>query len=319
MELYLATSNGLMRCQRDDEWRMIDHALIGHEITCVMARPDLILAGTPSGLFRSDDHGHTWQAANEGLSIQHLRWMAFHPDQPERAFVGTESAAIFVSHDHAASWRECEEVAQLRNRFHWFLPYSREAGCIRGFAWHGARGYAAAEVGGALRSDDSGESWRLTDGSDGKPRFDDPSPPLIHPDVHSIEVHSSSADFVYAPTGGGFYRSIDGGQTWARVYECYCRAVWIDPLDPDHIVLGPADGVSTNGRIEESRDGGRTWRLASNGLPVPWPRHMVERFTPVGDELLAVLSNGELIATSAYKLEWRRILPDIGGINAVSA
>jgi photosystem II stability/assembly factor-like uncharacterized protein len=255
-----------------------------------------------------------WTDFNEGLSIAHTRWIACGAD---RIYAGTEAASIFVRRSNEASWRECVEVAQLRDRFKWFLPYSPRAGCIRGFTFHGARAYAAAEVGGALRSDDGGESWRLCDGSNGNPSFDMPPVPFIYPDVHSIDVHPSSSDLVYAPTGGGFYRSRDGGDTWESFYECYVRAAWIDPIDADHIVLGPADGVSSNGRIEESRDGGQSWHAASIGLKVPWRGHMVERFTQVNDELLAVLSDGELIAAPLATLHWRRILVDVPNVRAV--
>ena len=68
------------------------------------------------------------------------------------------------------------------------------------------------EVGGVLRSDDGGESWQLAGGSSGDPSLDDPSlgeapAPQVYPDVHSIAVHPSSPDLVYAPTGAGFYAS----------------------------------------------------------------------------------------------------------------
>ena len=137
-------------------------------------------------------------------------------------------------------------------------------------------------------------------------------------DVHSIEVHQSSADLVYAPTGGGFYRSNDSGKTWRLLYDCYCRAVWVDPNNSEHIILGPADYVDSDGRIEESRDGGSTWSLASNGLKVPWRRGMVERFFQTEDELFAILSNGQLFTAPLSNLEWQRILPDITGINAMT-
>jgi photosystem II stability/assembly factor-like uncharacterized protein len=194
-----------------------------------------------------------------------------------------------------------------------------EAGCVRGFAFHGVRGYAAVEVGGVLRSDDNGSNWRLADGSDGNPNLAGPPEPFIYPDVHSLHVHPSSPDLVDAATGGGFYRSFDGGKTWGLLYDCYCRSVWTDPADPAHLILGPAEGVSSNGHIEETRDGGRTWSLASGGLDVPWRDHMVERFTQIGSELFAVLSNGELLWTSLSALEWKNILPDLKKVNAVTA
>jgi hypothetical protein len=84
------------------------------------------------------------------------------------------------------------------------------------------------------------------------------------------------------------------------------------------MILGPADGVDRNGRIEESCDGGAAWSLASNGLTVPWQHGMVERFIQVGSELMAVLSDGGLLSASQVALEWRRILPEITGIASVS-
>jgi photosystem II stability/assembly factor-like uncharacterized protein len=209
-------------------------------------------------------------------------------------------------------------VALLRDKHHWSLPYSPEAGCVRGFTFHASRAYAAVEVGGLLRSDDGGESWRLAEGSDGKPDLNGPPAPFIYPDVHSVAIHPSSPDLVYAPTGGGFYCSTDGGKTWRCLYDCYCRAAWLDPSDAAHLILGPAVGVDTDGRIEESRDGGQTWRPASRGLHVPWRRYMVERFFHFDQELLAVLSNGELLAAPLKTLEWNQILPQVKNVAAVA-
>ena len=318
--LILAAADGLVTCQRDDDgWRVADRGLAGKRATSVIAREGVILAGTTDGVFRSDDLGHTWEPASSGLAHRHIRWMAYHPDISDLEFAGTEPAAIFVSRDGAATWSERPEIGRLRDTHRWFLPYSPEAGCVRGFAFHGQRAYAAVEVGGVLRSDDGGTTWRLADGSSGNPDFAVPAAPLVHPDVHSVEVHHTSPDLVFAATHSGLYRSADGGATWARIYTgCYCRAVWIDEANPDHLILGPADSVDHNGRIEETRDGGRTWVPAAFGLGTPWRRHMVERFAQVGEELLAVLSNGELYAAPLATLEWRRILPEIEGVAAAT-
>jgi photosystem II stability/assembly factor-like uncharacterized protein len=305
--LILATANGLTICERGSAgWLVASRSTPGHSLTSVIAREGVILAGNRNSVYRSDDLGRSWQECNRGLEHSHVRWMAYHPDVSDFEFAGTEPAGIFVSHDGGMLWRSCPEVAQLRDRNGWYLPYSPEAGCVRGFAFHGSRAYAAVEVGGVLRSLDSGETWSLVGGDS------------IHPDVHSISMHPASPDLVYAPTGGGFYRSFDGGLTWKLRYDCYCRAVWIDPNDAEHILLGPADGVDRNGRIEETLDGGRTWRLASDGLDVPWRHHMVERFTQVGDELLGVLSNGELLSTDLAGISWRQILQEEKGVAAVT-
>lgn len=144
----------------------------------------------------------------------------------------------------------------------------------------------------------------------------------IHPDVHSVVVHPSSPDLVFATTGGGLYGSKDAGATWDHLYRCYCRAVWSDPAQARYLLFGPADSVDRNGRIEGSYDGGRTWEKASVGLDVPWSQHMVERFLQVDYELLAVLSNGGLLkaalAAPLLTLHWRYILPDAGWVRAVA-
>src|SRR6266487_2603249 len=224
-KLILATEKGIVICERDDnKWNESSRGLRDQHVTSVIAREGVILAGTENGVFRSDDEGQTWEEASSGLTARHVRWMAYHPDISDFEFAGTEPANIFISHAGGDSWRACDEVAQLRDKFKWSLPYSPEAGCVRGFAFHGARAYAAVEVGGLLRSDDGGATWALAAGSDGIPRFGAPAAGFIHPDVHSVVVHPSSNDLVYCPTGGGFYRSTDGGRTWTFHYDRYCRA-----------------------------------------------------------------------------------------------
>jgi photosystem II stability/assembly factor-like uncharacterized protein len=317
--LFLATRQGVVTAERrDDEWRAMARGLTDYAVTSVIAREGVVLAGTTDGLFRSDDLGKTWREASGGLAMRHVRWMAFHPDVSDFEFAGTEPAHIFISHDGGNTWRACPEVAGLREAHRWFLPYSPAAGCVRGFTFNGERAYAAVEVGGVLRSDDRGETWRLAEGSTGNPDLDGPPAPFIYPDVHSLAVHPSSPDLVFAPTGGGFYRTSDGGRTWQLLYDCYARAVWVDPADEEHMILGPADNVESNGRIEETQDGGESWQGISTALGTPWRHNMVERFEQVGEELFVVLSDGELLVASLPNPRWQRLFPALDEVNAVT-
>ena len=319
--LLAGTGHGLVAATRTaDGWREEACALAEHDVTGVVSREGAILAGTTDGVFRSDDGGRTWREASDGLTIRHVRWLAYHPDVSDLEFAGTEPAGIFVSHDGAATWRTCPEVEALRDEHRWFLPYSPEAGCIRGFAFHRDRAYAAVEVGGVLRSDDAGETWRLAAGSTGVPSFDIPPAPLVFPDVHWVAGHPASPDLVFAATAEGLYRSTDGGDTWAVTHAgSYCRAVWVDPLDPDHIILAPADSVARkNGRIEESRDGGQSWERASSGLDLPWPNRMVDRFIQIGQDLLAITNDGRLYAAGLDTLQWTPVLTGVQSVKAVT-
>jgi photosystem II stability/assembly factor-like uncharacterized protein len=316
MKLIVGTTHGLFIFdQRDQGWQEIGGELLAHHVTSIAGQDHSLLAGTKDGIYRSEDQGQTWWEANTGLEEKHIRWLAFHPDRAGLAFAGTEPAAIFISHDGGRNWLERPEVANLRDANGWDLPYSPEAGCVRGFAFDEDRGYAAVEQGGLLRSFDSGETWHLAKGSTGIPHTIVPES-FIHADVHSVEVRPTSADQIFAPTGGGLYYSLDGGDSWTELYDCYCRAIWIDPADPGHLIFGPADGVDRNGRIEESINGGDTWQPVMDGLSERWPTHMVERFFQAGDELLAILSNGELISSSLETFSWRTVLPAVQGVNA---
>src|SRR5262245_35620337 len=86
-----------------------------------------------------------------------------------------------------------------------------------------------------------------------------------------------------------------------------------------HLVAGPADDISVNGQIEESHDEGWSWRAATTGLPGSGRRSVVERLTLVGEQLFAVVANGQLFAALVATLEWRRVLADLPEVNSVSS
>lgn len=317
--LWVATNSGLALAERGASgWQVQSTGLRGEQVTSIIAREGVVLAGTTRGVFRSDDFGRTWRAASNGLDVLHVRWLAFHPQVSDLEFAGTEPTAIFFSRNGGELWQSCPEVIAMRDRFGWSLPYSPKAGCVRGFAFHGSRAYAAVEDGAVLVSQDAGETWSLVAGSQGTVDHW-PTEGRVHSDVHSIEVHPSSPDLVIAPTGGGLYRSSDGGLTWQLLYRCYCRAVWLDPEDAAHLIFGPAEGVDRNGRLLETTDAGQTWQSAAMGLETPWPATMVERFFATGSELFAVLSDGRLFATPLAGIDWRPLLVDLTGIRAVTA
>ena len=322
--LYLATAAGLfIVAQIDGNWNVVHQTLKEHSLTSIAVSESVIIAGTSEGIWRSADNGQIWKKANQDLANLHVRWMTASPKAPKTFLVGTEPAGIFVSNDGANTWHLTPAVGKLRDALGWFLPYSPRAGCVRAFAvaesgQQPGRIYAAVEVGGVLVSDDGGKTWQLPEGSDGNPDIHRELGTLIHPDVHSITVHPSSSDLVTAATGGGLYRSADGGKSWKILYRCYIRAVWVNPGDPQHIIAGPADGVSRNGRIETSYDGGKTWQPASEGMKTPWSRHMVERFVHFDKDLFAVLSNGELWLKRLDESKWHHILPELASVKAIA-
>lgn len=299
----LGTDQGLLMYREAGEgsWHQVGHSLDGQAITALAAWPDgeMILAGTRQGAFRSTGGKGNWMPANVGLRVNHIRALAAHPHEPELAYAGTEPAAVFRTISAGAQWEELRAVRDLPGANRWYLPYSPEAGAVRSFALTGQRIWAAVEVGGVIRSDDGGDTWRIfTNG--------------VHEDVHWVEVHPHDPEVLFAATGGGLYRTHDGGQTWQELWDDYTRAVWMDPDYPRIVLAGPALGIGRLGRIMRSDDGGESWALASEGMSVPM-RGMVDRFvfSPARpEELFALTSRGEVLRTRRGAWVWEHLWPE---------
>ncbi|HKJ26138.1 MAG TPA: hypothetical protein VJ965_00750 [Anaerolineales bacterium] len=315
-KIFTATDNGVSVLKRvDSGWEVENTWLKDKSFTSIsISKNGSILAGARDGLFLSPDNGNNWQEVSSDLQHKHIRSLAFHPINQGFAYAGTEPAAVYFSKDGGMNWQESNDVSRLREENDWYLPYSPEAGCIRGFAFEGQKGFAAVEVGGMLVTYDFGETWRLTQDNN----ILRPNSGEIHADVHRVFFHPDSSNKVIAPTGGGLYISDDAGKSWKRFHSDYCRAIWVSPKNDNHMILGPADGPDRNGRIEQTIDGGATWETLNKGLDTPWPRTMVEHFTPTMDGLLAVLSSGRLIYAEFNEMHWQEVLSKESGIRAVA-
>jgi photosystem II stability/assembly factor-like uncharacterized protein len=293
VRLLAACDEGLAILEHDGAaWQPAGRRLDGRGLTALARAGDTMVAGGRDGVLLSTDAGETWSDADDGLGVPYVRFLGRADRAGERVLAGTEPAAVFHART-GGTWEEATGVTGERDRLGWFLPYSPEAGCVRSFATHGERVYAAVEVGGILRSDDGGRSFRLCGGSDGRPHLGPSQDDVLYPDVHSVATHPSSPDRLVAATAGGIYVSQDGGETFERRSPAwYTRAVHVDDEDFDHLLVGAAHRVSDKqGRIVRSRNGGRTY-TDEPGAEGPWPQAMVERFafTPLG--LVAVRSDG---------------------------
>jgi len=121
------------------------------------------------------------------------------------------------------------------------------------------------------------------------------------------------SDNLYIGTTNGVFTARRESEGWHKV-EGSLSAHFVTSVAAceGFILVGTKDG------IWRSVDGGRNWNLASKGLDLPWPQHMVERFCQSNEELIAVLSNGELWSTELEAIEWHHILPDIEGITSIA-
>jgi photosystem II stability/assembly factor-like uncharacterized protein len=106
---------------------------------------------------------------------------------------------------------------------------------------------------GLWRSDDAGTSWRQVSSANPRPMY-----------FSQLRIDPTNADRVYLG-GVGMHMTIDGGKSVetdaARAIHDDVHAIWIDPANPDHILIGNDGGLAV------SYDMSKTWTFIPN-LPV---------------------------------------------------
>ncbi|HEX5416547.1 MAG TPA: hypothetical protein VFZ25_12830 [Chloroflexota bacterium] len=313
--LYIGTSDGVIAMRRvPGNWEEVSVGLKGQEISALAScpgQPEEIFAGSyGKGLFHSGDAGNTWQPAGEGIAYGYIRAILVDPESPRTLLAGTEPAAIFKSEDGGRCWRELTALRNLPGHERWYLPYSPRAGAVRTIvAVPGMANsyYAGIEQGGVVFSHDGGESWQLLNNG-------------VNEDVHQLVVDAAGGAILFAATGGGVFRSWDGGKTWESVLAEYTRTIAVQPGGTQILFAGPALQVGHLGRIVRSPDAGSTWEAWSEGLAVPLP-DMVEHFAIHPGKLddlgglFAVLGSGDLYHCDLDRADWVPII--CGGVPAV--
>ncbi|MCU0624099.1 MAG: hypothetical protein MUF53_09580, partial [Gemmatimonadaceae bacterium] len=109
------------------------------------------------------------------------------------------------------------------------------------------------KAGGIYRSDDAGLTWRKMSGTNGRPMYFG----ILKLDPENdLRVYLPQTPLGISDDGGKTFR-FDGAQ---RVHVDF-HALWVDPRDPSHLIIGGDGGVAI------SHDKSRTWRWLPH-LPV---------------------------------------------------
>lgn len=194
--------------------------------------------GPATAIFKSADAGKTWRKLAEGLPSGNLGriGLAVYPKNPD---------IMYATIDNANERPRTEAESK---------PAARAAAASQ-------RPAAPVRIGGEVyRSEDGGETWRKMN-ADKEPIGGGKWYGQIYVDPNDDKV-------VYVPNTP-LTRSLDGGRTWgakgpenlAGSVHVDHHAVWIDPADSRHIIIGHDGGLAV------SYDFGRTWD-AFDSLPL---------------------------------------------------
>jgi photosystem II stability/assembly factor-like uncharacterized protein len=167
----------------------------------VETQQPVLLAATNSGLYRSPDPVIGWQKLPYGVNFDaRTSCVSADPQQPETIIVGTAASGVLISHDAGKSWQAVSGI-----------PTEAPVNTIARDSQHPNNIYVGTKQSFYL-SHDGGDSWMRRGGN---LPFGDFTSILINP-RNGEEVFVGNA-YQTGEIGGGVYRTINGGETWARI------------------------------------------------------------------------------------------------------
>ena len=279
-----------------------------------MRRP--LRPASHAGAVRSTDGGVTWSAI-PGLAGQQVTALASHSSL---LVAGIDPAALATSRDCGFTWLQSQSLTALPGYQAWTYPLPPHTPHVMLVAPHPTREgtlFAGIEVGGILRSDDSGATWRVVGAGDGRRN----AAGAVHPDIHGLAICPATPDCMYASTPEGVYWSADGGESWEHRIQgldpLYCRPIAVHQRDPNVAIVVATHGASgffgisaerTGGTVLRTEDAGRTWHPAVAGLPqplAPTPALAADPAQP--GRFYLPLFSGEVYLTEDAGTMWREL------------
>ncbi len=229
-------------------WKPVP-ALKGQSVRSLAQAPSdakILVVGTLEAIFRSQDHGDTWERisppAADPLSreIHEVESLAIDPRKPDTIYAGTWHLP-WKTTDGGAHWRNIKQGVIDDSDVFSILVDPERPSIV----------YASA-CSGIYKSENSGELFHKIQGIPATAR----RTRVLMQDTHHREV-------VYAGTTEGLYRTRDGGRQWQLITgsDVIINDIWLDPEHDGHILLG-----TDRSGVLASSDSGTTFAQSNQGF-----------------------------------------------------
>ena len=243
------------------------------------SHPGVVYAASDvAGVFRSMDHGNTWELRSRGLANVEVSSFAVDPFDPATLYAGvgafgeSSRSGIYVSHDSGLTWQHLPDSYAKGITFRKY----RTADAIAPDPGHQGVILSGSRDNGIWRSTDGGSSWTQVYDAPltSAPLFndgtidDDPETASYSAPVSIVVFDPADPTIAYAGLYGfGVVRSTTGGVagSWQLVNsglpnEAMVKSVAIGGNDVLYAALA-TDGVY------KTTNGGSSWQPANGGLP----------------------------------------------------
>jgi len=264
-------------------------------VVFVAATGSLFGPGGDRGVYKTTDGGATWKLVLKGDADTGANDLVMAGNDPNIMYAtmyqrrrtqccmngGGPGSGVFKSTDGGETWARLEgglptgpmgRIAVDAFRASANIVYALVEGeGPAGAGGGGGRGAGAAPAAGPnptglYRSDDGGASWKQVNTVNPRPMY-----------FSQVRVDPMTPDRVYLG-GVGMHMTIDGGRTFqtdaAQAIHDDIHAIWINPDNPNHILIGGDGGVAV------SYDMSKTW-FQHNNLPLALYYHVsVDMATP---------------------------------------
>lgn len=185
------------------------------------------------------------------------------PHDPQQAWLaGSVGGGIWKTEDGGSTWQnKTPNLPSLA--ISWMSLCDSQPEIVYASTGEAIGGSVGLSGSGIFKSIDGGESWEQLDSTKDNPEFNTINRIIVNPDDPDVVLFCFSNGVWESGFKSGIYKSIDGGQSWDKVYE---SDSWIL-----QIIANPANFNTiyapkwANG-VMKSVDGGETWFDSSVGM-----------------------------------------------------
>ncbi len=270
-------------------WRMIGPFRGGRTraLAGVPSQPNVFYIGAVNGgVWKSDDYGRTWNPIFDAQPTQSIGAIAVAPSDPNIVYVASGEGlhrpdlsvgnGIYKSTDAGRTWqhlglRSSQQIPAL-------VVDPRDPNRL--FAGVLGHPYGASEERGIFRSTDGGQTWTKVlykDANTGASdvQMDPSNSNILYASLWQSTQGPWEDGNSYSGTGGGIFKSTDGGDTWHPVMNGLPKNatqnyVAIAPSQPSRLycIVGTTEpGGYASGKglgLYRSDDAGEHWNLATS-------------------------------------------------------